>query len=113
METYRGNTGHVMVVGNRPGPVKETQVDGEHVRYVEVNVIDSSTVRHFPPELLPPLTHQAYRNGLGKGVIRLIVDNRGQVIGYWAGVYWGEGDSEITHPTYTDLIGLARLVPDR
>jgi hypothetical protein len=107
----RGNTGHVLIVAGSPSGIKVSNVGGEVVRYVEIPAIDSSSVWHFPPEQLPPLAHQQHRNGVGKGTVRLVLDPADNIIGYWEGTYWGEGGREITHPTYTDMIGLARLVP--
>jgi len=100
------NTGHVMIVAHRPGEV----VVDQNLRYLSVPVIDSSSMDHFPPEKLPPNAHQEHRDGVGKGMIRLILDPNNQVIGYWEGTYWGEGQKEIKHPSYTDAVAFARLV---
>lgn len=105
-----GNSGHVMIVIDPPGEISQETIDGEPVRYVSVYVMDSSTVKHFPPESLPPLAHQDQRDGLGKGMIRLILDNGDRAIGYWEGTYWGEGNKDITHPKYSSMIRFGRLV---
>jgi hypothetical protein len=106
-----GNTGHVMIVAQAPRAIESCYLSGGGlVRYAPIEVIDSSSVRHFPPEELPPLAHQNQRDGVGKGVVRIIVDDRDQPIGYWEGSYWGEGDKAINRPTMTDAIGFARMV---
>ncbi len=107
-----GNTGHVMIVAEKPLEVKEVSLDGQQVRCVDVPVIDSSSVDHFAPEELPPHAHQEHRDGLGKGTIRLIIDSDDRAIGYWEGTYWGEGHRTIHKPTFTRLIEFARLLPN-
>jgi hypothetical protein len=101
------NTGHVMMVASKPGQVQ--QENG--VRFIEVPVIDSSSVYHFAPEYLPPESHQKHRNGLGKGRVRILLSETGTPIGYWEGTYWGEGGKDITHPTLSNEIGFGRLMP--
>ncbi len=106
-----GNTGHVMIVAETPRAFESCYLTGGGlVRYAPIEVIDSSSVRHFPPEELPPLAHQTQRDGVGKGYVRIIVDDRDQPIGYWEGTYWGEGEKPINRPTMTDAIGFARMV---
>jgi len=100
------NTGHVMMVANAPGNVQESK----GYRYVEVPVIDASSVYHFPPEHLPPKAYQKHRNGLGVGCIRIVLSNEDTPIGYWEGSYWGEGEKEIDHPTMSKVIGFGRMV---
>ena len=106
----KSNTGHVAIVIENKGPVEETEVDGKKVRFQSVNVIDSSSVKHFQPELLPPLSSMPHRDGLGKGVVRIILDESNRPIGYWEGTYWYEGKKEIRKPTLTESIAFARLV---
>ncbi len=101
-----GNTGHVMMVQRAPATVQESN----GYRYIEVSVIDASSVYHFAPESLPPRAHQKHRNGLGVGCIRIVLSNDDTPIGYWEGSYWGEGDKEITHPTMSNVIGFGRMV---
>lgn len=101
------NTGHVMMVASKPGQVQ--QENG--YRFIEVPVIDSSSVYHFAPEYLPPESHQKHRNGLGMGRVRILLSETGSPIGYWEGTYWGEGQKDITHPTLSNAIGFGRLVP--
>ncbi len=101
------NTGHVMMVAARPGPV----VENNGYRYIELPVIDSSTTYHFTPEYLPPKAGQKHRNGVGMGIIRLMLSDDDQVIGYWAGTYWGEGDKPIKGPADCRMIRFARLMP--
>jgi len=105
------NTGHVMIVVDPPKRVERTRVGNAMISYVPVYVIDSSSVDHFPPESLPPLAHQSHRDGVGMGVIRIVVDNHDHAIGYWEGTFWGEGNKAITKPKYADMIRFARLVP--
>ncbi|MBX9689669.1 MAG: DJ-1/PfpI family protein [Candidatus Obscuribacterales bacterium] len=100
------NTGHVMMVLHQPGSIQE--LNG--YRYIEIPVIDSSSVYHFPPERLPPNANQTRRNGVGEGCIRLILSASDQPIGYWAGTYWGEGDEPVTRPSFSKLIRFARMV---
>ncbi|MBY0356974.1 MAG: hypothetical protein K2W82_03150 [Candidatus Obscuribacterales bacterium] len=106
-----GNSGHVMIVAEAPGPICQENIDGSSIRYVSVYVIDDSSVYHFPPEELPPGARQAHRNGLGKGCVRIILDSAGKPIGYWEGTYWGEGKKELRRPTASSMIHCARLVP--
>jgi hypothetical protein len=123
-------SGHVLVVAEQPTIVSESAVrtseaeipvgnlktanepeefQVEKFRYVTVSVIDSSSVKHFPPEILPPNAGQRTRDGVGKGNVRLILDSSDSVIGYWEGTYSGEHNREIKRPTYSDLVGMARV----
>lgn len=102
----RGNTGHVMFVAQRPGAVE--MINGK--KFVPITVLDSSSVTHFPPETLPPHTHQRARDGLGKGVIRLLLDADNKPIGYWEGTYSAERKKQISEPTLSNNIGFGRLV---
>lgn len=103
------NTGHVMMVEASPnGP---QQING--FRYIDVPVIDSSSVYHFAPEALPPLAHQQRRNGLGKGTVRIILSDTDAPIGYWPGTFWGEGDKPVKGPTFSKMVRFARMVPLR
>lgn len=106
-ETGGENTGHVMMVASRPGAI----VQNNGYRYIELPVIDSSTTYHFTPEYLPPKAGQKHRNGVGMGIIRLMLSDDDQVIGYWAGTYWGEGDKPINGPADCKMIRFARLLP--
>jgi len=104
--------GHVMLVAQPPtGPHAET-VAGVPYRYMSVLVLDSSSVKHFPPETLPPQAKQVERNGLGFGVVRLLLDEHDKPIGYWEGTWWGEGRKSIRHPTHTSILGFGRLTDD-
>jgi hypothetical protein len=105
----KGNTGHVMIVESPASRARVLHRRGEAIRFVSIPVIDSSTVDHFPPEELPPLAHQNHRDGVGRGLIRLILDDNDRIIGYWEGTYWGEGGKNITKPSYTDSVSFARL----
>lgn len=109
----RGNTGHVMIVESAPSEPQRGSANGQDFLYVNIPVIDSSSVDHFPPEQLPPQAHQAHRDGIGRGTIRLLVSESGQPVGYWEGTYWGEGNKEIKKPTYTNDIAFARAVHNR
>lgn len=105
----RGNTGHVMMVAEPPTAVTEEMVDGKPVRYSSIVVIDSSSVDHFPPDQLPPHAKQEHRDGVGKGTVRIVLDGADNPIGYWEETYWNEGHKPIEHPSYTPIIGFARL----
>lgn len=107
----KGNTGHVMFVAEPPQGVQEATVEGRRIRFVSIKVIDSSSVRHFAPEQLPPHANQSERDGLGKGEVRVVVDENDRPIGYWEGTYWGEGHKDINHPSMTDAISFGRLIP--
>ena len=109
----KGNSGHVMMVCEAPLSAEPMTVASRVYRIVNVPVIDSSSVYHFPPEELPPSAGQSHRDGLGKGVIRLVVNEEDRAIGYWEGSYWGEGQKNITRPKLTDIIGFGRIVPLR
>lgn len=102
-----GNTGHVMMVLRKPNGVQQRN----NLRYIEVQVIDSSSVYHFPPEYLPPHASMEHRNGLGIGSIRIILSQNDQPIGYWEGTYWGEGDKPVRGPTQSNMIRFGRMVP--
>lgn len=108
----KSNSGHVAIVIDRQGPVEEIDIDGKIIRYQSINVIDSSSVKHFQPEQLPPLSMMPHRDGVGKGVVRIILDDANRPIGYWEGTYWYEGNKEIRKPTFTESIAFARLVAD-
>ncbi len=101
----KGNSGHVMIVSAAPRIIGHNSDES----LLEVEVIDSSSVRHFPAETLPPHAGQSVRDGLGKGKVRLVLDDNGIAIGYWEGTYWGEGHREIAGPSYTKEIAFARL----
>lgn len=100
------NTGHVMMVASNIGRVQQ---EGGY-RYVEIPVIDCSSVYHFGPEHLPPKAYQKHRDGLGIGCIRLVLSPEDEPIGYWEGTYWGEGDKHINGPSMSELIRFGRLV---
>ncbi len=102
----RGNTGHVMFVIDKPERIET--IDGQ--KLVSINVLDSSSVVHFPPEQLPPNTHQDRRDGIGKGVVRLMLDGNNKPVGYWEGTFSGERKKQIDKPTLSDNIGFGRLV---
>lgn len=108
----KSNTGHVAIVIDRLGPIQEADINGRTVRYQNINVIDSSSVKHFQPEQLPPLSVMSHRDGVGKGVVRIILDDANRPIGYWEGTYWYQGSKEIQKPTFTESIAFARLVAD-
>ncbi|HEY9731538.1 MAG TPA: hypothetical protein V6C89_06480 [Drouetiella sp.] len=105
-----GNSGHVAIVAEPPGDFAQVQLADKTVRFLAIKVIDSSSVDHFSPDLLPPNAGQKHRDGLGKGYVRIVVDNDNDPIGYWEGTYWNEGDKPINGPSYTPVIGFARLV---
>lgn len=101
----RGNSGHVMFVVQKP---EEPEViDGK--RYVTIQVLDCSSVIHFPPEILPPKANQTRRNGLGKGCVRLLLDESDNPIGYWEGTYSGERNCAINQASLSRNIAFARL----
>jgi hypothetical protein len=102
----RGNTGHVMFVVDKP---EKIETIGSN-KFVSIQVLDSSSVVHFAPETLPPNTHQSVRDGLGKGVVRLLLDGDSKPIGYWEGSFSGEKHKAIDQPTLSDNIGFGRLV---
>jgi hypothetical protein len=103
-------SGHVMIVINPPGKPITENFQGMVIKYVEVYVLDSSAVEHFPPQLLPPLANQNQRDGVGKGMIRLILDDQNNVIGFWEGTFSREKNARIKGPSYTNRIGFARLI---
>jgi hypothetical protein len=106
------SAGHVTLVVQPPtGPHTET-VEGKTYRFTSVRVLDSSSVTHFPPETFPPHAGQTARDGLGFGVIRLLLDEHDQPVGYWEGTWWGEGQTPIRRPTRSALLGFARLVEE-
>lgn len=100
------NTGHVTMVAGRPGSLQEEA----GVRFVQIPVIDSSSVYHFAPEQLPPKAYQKHRNGLGIGGIRIILSETGAPIGYWEGTYWGEGEKPVKGPTLSNMVRFGRMV---
>jgi hypothetical protein len=97
-----GNSGHVMMVIDPPKALDQNTVS--------INVLDSSSVYHFKPESLPPNANQNYRDGVGKGYIRLLLDDQNKPIAYWEGVYWGEGHKSISQPSYSRIIAFGRMV---
>ena len=103
-------SGHVMIVAGALGKAVSENYYGRVFKYVPVYVLDSSSVEHFPPQSLPPLAGQNYRNGIGKGYIRLMLDAQDNVIGFWEGTFSHEKNAPIKNPSYTDKIGFARLI---
>lgn len=101
----RGNSGHVMFVVQKPEPIEVVN----DKRYVTIQVLDCSSVTHFPPEILPPKAKQTRRDGLGKGCVRLLLDEADNPIGYWEGTYSGERDCAINHASISRNIAFARL----
>jgi len=108
--TKSHNGGHVMIVARRPNQPANENFHGQNIRYTEIYVIDSSSIEHFPPQTLPPLAHQNYRDGIGKGMIRLMLNNNNNVIGFWEGLYSHEKNKIIAGPTYTNNVGFGRLI---
>lgn len=104
-------TGHVMIVIETPSAISSETVKGETIRYLSIFVIDSSSIYHFKPEFYPPKTDQTHRDGLGKGYIKLILDEADNVIGYWEGTYSGEKQKKIKSPTFCKSIYFGRIVP--
>ncbi len=102
-----GNTGHVMMVAAKPSSIQQNY--GYH--FFEIPVIDSSSVYHFAPEYLPPKAGQKHRNGVGMGVVRIILSDSDVPIGYWSGTYWGEGDKPINGPGFSKMVRFARMMP--
>ena len=109
----RGNSGHVMIVAEPATKIETSTIENATIKYAEIPVIDSSSVDHFEPAQLPPHALQKHRDGVGKGCVRLILDQSNHPIGYWEGSYWNEGGKEIRHPTMTDHIGCARLMAEQ
>jgi hypothetical protein len=108
---HKSGTGHVMMVEDAPSSPVEEAHGSVTIRYVSIPVIDSSSVWHFKPELFPPKAGQTSRNGLGKGYIRIILDDGDVPVGYWEGTYSLKHKKEIKGPTYTRSISFARAVP--
>jgi hypothetical protein len=104
-----GNSGHVMLAAGETSQPDVVNVDGRTVRFVSVPVLDCSSVDHFKPEELPPHTDQRHRDGLGMGIVRLIIDDNDNVIGYWEGTYSHESEKKLLRPSRTKMIGFARL----
>ncbi len=109
-ENHYSGSGHVMIVIDPPTSPVTDILHGINVRYTEVFVLDSSSVEHFPPQQLPPLTHQSSRDGIGRGIIRLMLDEQDNVIGFWEGTFSHEKNKAIQNPSYTNKIGFARLI---
>jgi hypothetical protein len=107
----KGNSGHVMMVRDTPRKLESVIYEGRQLVMVSVPVLDSSSVYHFPPEELPPSAEQSHRDGLGKGDIKLVVDEQGRPIGYWEGTYWGEGQKDVRKPSFSEIIGFGRMIP--
>jgi hypothetical protein len=105
----RGNTGHVAIVDGTPGPEHQEMINGQNYNVIDVPVIDASSVSHFN-ETLPPNAHQSQRDGLGKGVVRVIVDSNETPIGYMEGTFSNEEKRAIIEPTMGAEISMARLV---
>lgn len=103
-------SGHVAIVAEPPGTPQVESVAGKPEKFVTIRVIDSSSVKHFPPEVFPPLARQTERNGLGFGNIKLWLDEHDKVIGYWEGTWWGEGKKEIRRPSHGLALGFGRVV---
>lgn len=99
------NTGHVMMVMDKPGPL--TTSGG--YRYIQIRVMDSSTTYHFAPESLPPNAAQKHRNGLGIGYVRIILSDDDKPVGYWAGTYSGAEQKQVNGPTMSDMIRFGRM----
>lgn len=106
------SAGHVAVIAQTPTGPRDETADGKKYRCLSLTVLDSSSVRHFPPETFPPHAGQSARNGLGFGVVRLLLDEHDQPCGYWEGTWWGEGQSPIRRPTHSPLIGFGRLAEE-
>jgi cell wall-associated NlpC family hydrolase len=108
-----GNSGHVAIVAQGAPELAEEKIEDKTIRFVSVKVIDSSSVDHFSPDVLPPNAGQKHRDGLGEGFVRVVLDADDKPIGYWEGTYWNEGGKPIKGPSYTSVIGFARLVASR
>ncbi len=109
-ETRHKGSGHVMIVIDKPEKPVYENFKGRTIKYVEIYVLDSSSVEHFPPQSLPKLSHSQFRDGVGKGMIRLILDEQDNVIGFWEGTFSHERNTVIKGPSYTNKIAFARLV---
>jgi hypothetical protein len=108
----KGNTGHVMFAIETPKDEgTATEEDGKRLRFINIRVLDCSSVRHFPPEELPPNTHQQERDGIGKGYVRILLNTHDEPIGFWEGTHSSESGKDIHRPTFTHDIAFARLLP--
>jgi hypothetical protein len=105
-----GNSGHVMIVAAPPSKAFYDTSTDQTYRYVSVPVIDSSSVDHFQPEELPPHAMAQHRDGIGKGCVRVLIDEEDRPIGYWEGTYWNEGSKPIQHASIAPVIACARLI---
>ena len=103
-------SGHVSIVAEPPGVSQMETVAGKSEKFITVRVLDSSSVKHFSPEVFPPHANQTERNGLGFGNIRLWLDEHDKPIGYWEGTWWGEGKKNIGHPSHGTALGFGRVV---
>ncbi len=103
------SSGHAAIIAAPPGAPQVETVAGKPHKFTTIRVLDSSSVKHFAPEVYPPLAHQTERNGLGYGNIKLWLDEHDKVIGYWEGTWWGEGKKEITRPSHGIALGFGRV----
>ena len=111
-QNKRHGSGHIMVVIDPPTKVHTASINGQ-IKYVEVFVLDSSSIEHFPPQFLPATYPQQYRDGIGKGMIRLILDDQNNIIGFWEGTFSHEKNKAINKPTFTNKIAFARLISNK
>lgn len=109
-QTKHNGSGHVMIVVNKPSKLVQTTINGKRIKYFEICVLDSSSVEHFPPQSLPLLSNSQFRDGVGKGMVRLILDEQDNIIGFWEGTFSHERNAAIKGPSYTGKIAFARLV---
>jgi len=103
-----GGEGHVAIVTQTPAPAQTIQLDGKTVKVINVQVVDSSSAGHFPPETLPAVAEQTRRDGLGVGYVRLVLNDEGKPVAHWEGSADGEGQS--SQPTASPIISFGRLV---
>lgn len=96
------DTGHIMVVNNRPKQEKVRSVDGQVLLEWAVEVIDSS---HGHGTTDTRYREGRYWPGLGKGVAALYTDKEGDILGY----SWSTADKSLYYDKENRPLVVGRL----
>ena len=96
------NTGHVMLVAERPRRIRPTQPLIEQTEQWEARVIDSSESGHGPSDTRHGKGADGKdHDGLGQGTLRLYTDSQGQIAGFtWSTL----AKSQFRSPTEEEMV---------
>ncbi len=101
---HEDNTGHVMLITASPRPHRPSKVLVPNTRQYEVDIIDCSKSPHGKSDTRVSADGGEY-SGLGKGTLRLYVDEKGAIVGY----SWSVGNPKAGFDPFENPIIIGRF----